>query len=1755
MLKFRFKIFFQKKIQTWTHSLFKTDLFNWSYLRLKKIRNNEKKMVKKKNNPFDTYRKIQFILKLNRRRLLFFPRRNRENYFSSPSVFGRGKHNSESSLCARFSPSVFFLSERRPTKSRRSFFASQSMQYKEKIYKKPKIACSSRFFHRLGKKFNKWGPQSSIVARREFFPIHLGKSVRTFSPWIFSQKEIFPSITDGRSLRNLKLYATTNLLNGILLVNFPEKEKIFLVKTLAAENKIPLITQSASLLFKDSQRSNDSSTVKDPIQVFFDKVKAAAPCVCFINDLDSIGEQRNIETNKFKATPYLFSKADLDDKKEVMQGNNILISHSINDKLRYTVSPVELFRNCPFYPPSSLILFPSFLPPSSFLQGFLSKKKKTGRENWERKRALKENRSWKKKSYEKDRFFHELRKTKYFIISAIVKKKWPAIPQKESFDIYRSVFFWSQLIIGFPKIQRIRKKENSQNSNGVFTNSFQFPFWIKPGQFKKVDAFRYLSNDPISTGTRSSSERGKTSFWIFSLTPKSEGREGNFSTFYRTSTRSGQNQELTSIKKERFMKKPDFFSINFTHGVNFLIKPIKFDSNFIEIENKNARVSISASSRESMGRVPKKIIPNTSVEPRFITSSLLKFLEVLDGFYTFSSSKLSGFTIISKLLEKIILMNSIINTRVHNLASPELIDEQNYNQIISRSQQTNIFIWLEEWDVIKKFVMISDWKVQGGRIKKPLQIESLKSKRSLTKVGWFLIAIPNTLLQGKFRIGFPEGVHFTQRGTTEGRNEEKKPRGRSSLQSVPKFLFSAHSKSCSSPFQRYRKFKNWDKKKERWENKNNEFLNLLCENENNYGAYALKPYFQLLTQLKKSGITMIAASNKSEMSLDAALLRPGRFDTIIKFFPIQIKKTRDLPVNEFRPNPEVRSGKKSLRATIFDGNPHKWNFFPNYRFSFFVPRKANQEFVHPFNHISLIPKNGETLISTPFLFSNNFLLSRSINWIFSLEKRDKLDIYSFLSYENKNLQNITITKVWKKIISNFFSQRMKKLDSPSGLVTSNHSIVLLFFPSFFKALPVGKFGQIRVSPVHRKIFLSPLFFGQDDLKKYMPLFKSSNDTIPLKSYFLRLLFIARHQIKEKNGYQSLLHVPRFFRAPGKNRGEIFFPTGKPGSLKIKPNGRFSFRSFLPEWSEPQQWLRIQLSACTKTRSTYWTMEWDLLSSERGKQTKRSLLLSFVPSFIPKKKSEQNSYHSSLRFIQKNNVFDFQSFNSIKKYVDVSIFIKYKLFTKNFLEKFFWKIKLYSKSRLLFHENKMQNEYYYSKKRIYKKRTFHQKDVDETRNKFPSSSKNFEVHLFDKYKEDKLIRQNIKLKIPFAHINLKKWGRDFFSSFKNKTRTKFTIRENLKFFVPWIGRQTFARFSSSVFFLKERRPIKPKAGIYFFVPFFWEKKEWGWKPYQRSAFFQNAVLVVLPFAPAKTNNSKIKISNLEFYYFNIDFNQQNNLQFKFMYENKNFSRWGLFWSNDTIENRISGYTPHVLKRIIRLFSKQNSFINQYIKKDAKLNFNTISFEKPVLNFFSLSLKSKDKAEQKKSTNFQLKARITSLIDLKNDHDAKNERKIEKKLDQKIFFNSIFSIFFHDSNITFWINHNPFFSFYLFSVSSFFQGFPYRRTPDKAEGGIFFPFWGEERNDRRKERSKERTTEGRKERREKRGKNTSVVSPFIPKLFKNQVSDLILLEKMKKELKTIWISFPTSSCKFSHFLLLYNFSYQNFGNLINYKLGSI
>ena len=54
---------------------------------------------------------------------------------------------------------------------------------------------------------------------------------------------------------------------------------------------------------------------------------------------------------------------------------------------------------------------------------------------------------------------------------------------------------------------------------------------------------------------------------------------------------------------------------------------------------------------------------DTDSESKSTTSALLKFLEVLDGFYTFSSSKLSGSIIIGQLVEKALLIDSILYSK------------------------------------------------------------------------------------------------------------------------------------------------------------------------------------------------------------------------------------------------------------------------------------------------------------------------------------------------------------------------------------------------------------------------------------------------------------------------------------------------------------------------------------------------------------------------------------------------------------------------------------------------------------------------------------------------------------------------------------------------------------------------------------------------------------------------------------------------------------------------------------------------------------------------------------------------------------------------------------------------------------------------------------------------------------------------------------------------------------------------------------
>lgn len=95
--------------------------------------------------------------------------------------------------------------------------------------------------------------------------------------WSFlTHSETLAFANYGR-IKSLNHQVSVNSLNGILLVNFPEKEKNFLLKNLAAEKKIPLITQSAGLLLKDPR---NLLGVDDPIQVLFDKVKASVPCIC-----------------------------------------------------------------------------------------------------------------------------------------------------------------------------------------------------------------------------------------------------------------------------------------------------------------------------------------------------------------------------------------------------------------------------------------------------------------------------------------------------------------------------------------------------------------------------------------------------------------------------------------------------------------------------------------------------------------------------------------------------------------------------------------------------------------------------------------------------------------------------------------------------------------------------------------------------------------------------------------------------------------------------------------------------------------------------------------------------------------------------------------------------------------------------------------------------------------------------------------------------------------------------------------------------------------------------------------------------------------------------------------------------------------------------------------------------------------------------------------------------------------------------------
>ena len=76
---------------------------------------------------------------------------------------------------------------------------------------------------------------------------------------------------------------------GILLVGPPGTGKTLVVQAIGGESKVPVIVQSASALADSSQKQSGSQKLRN----LFDKARELAPCVLFMDEIDTLGASRS----------------------------------------------------------------------------------------------------------------------------------------------------------------------------------------------------------------------------------------------------------------------------------------------------------------------------------------------------------------------------------------------------------------------------------------------------------------------------------------------------------------------------------------------------------------------------------------------------------------------------------------------------------------------------------------------------------------------------------------------------------------------------------------------------------------------------------------------------------------------------------------------------------------------------------------------------------------------------------------------------------------------------------------------------------------------------------------------------------------------------------------------------------------------------------------------------------------------------------------------------------------------------------------------------------------------------------------------------------------------------------------------------------------------------------------------------------------------------------------------------------------------
>nr|YP_009105773.1 cell division protein [Koliella corcontica]AIT94478.1 cell division protein [Koliella corcontica] len=128
-------------------------------------------------------------------------------------------------------------------------------------------------------------------------------------------------------LRALKYQISLSSMNigvplpkGMLLIGAPGTGKTLIAKAIAGESGVPVIVQSASSLVDYEKQGGIGGAGLDRLEEVFYRAKQIAPCIIFVDEIDSLGQKReNVIGNRFIGQPVLEAIYDFTPTEEFLE--------------------------------------------------------------------------------------------------------------------------------------------------------------------------------------------------------------------------------------------------------------------------------------------------------------------------------------------------------------------------------------------------------------------------------------------------------------------------------------------------------------------------------------------------------------------------------------------------------------------------------------------------------------------------------------------------------------------------------------------------------------------------------------------------------------------------------------------------------------------------------------------------------------------------------------------------------------------------------------------------------------------------------------------------------------------------------------------------------------------------------------------------------------------------------------------------------------------------------------------------------------------------------------------------------------------------------------------------------------------------------------------------------------------------------------------------------------------------------------------